>query len=447
MIEANSFPVNTLRVVLAPRGSPVTVPEDAIRREVLPSGLRLVTERMPHVRSVSIGVWLTRGSRHEPRVHEGIAHFVEHMLFKGTETRSAEDLAQQIDSIGGHLDAFTSKEYAGYFIKVLDEHLPLAVDVLSDLVTSPAFDAAEIEREKKVVLEEIKMVEDTPDDLVHEIFAAAMWPGHPLGRPILGEPDTVSALDRAALRRYFEDAYVAPNFIVAAVGNLEHGRVRDLVSAAFAKAGAAGTPTAETAPAPASEVIVRTKDLEQSHVCLGGPGISHGDTDRYAAYALNTMLGGSMSSRLFQNVREKRGLAYSVFSSLSTYRDTGAVTIYAGCANDAVRELVEVVMADVRRLKAEPLAPGELQRARDHLKGSLMLGLESTSSRMTHLARQEIYGDTGETLDDMLRAIDAVTEADVARVAQRLFPTGSLSLTVLGGGTPGAIEAEQLALA
>jgi predicted Zn-dependent peptidase len=447
MIGANPFPVNTLEVFQDPRGLPAIVPDAAIRREVLPNGLRLVTERMPHVRSVSIGVWLTRGSRHEPRVHEGIAHFVEHMLFKGTDTRSAEDLAQQIDSIGGHLDAFTSKEYAGYFIKVLDEHLPLAVDVLSDLVTSPAFDAAEIEREKKVVLEEIKMVEDTPDDLVHEIFAAAMWPGHPLGRPILGEPDTVSALSRGALRDYFHDAYIAPNFIVAAVGNLEHERVRDLVAAAFAKAGVTGAPIAESLPAPASEVIVRTKDLEQSHVCLGGPGLSHGDADRYAAYALNTMLGGSMSSRLFQNVREKRALAYSVFSSLSTYRDTGAVTIYAGCANDAVGELVDVVMAEVRRLKAEPLVAGELRRAKDHLKGSLMLGLESTSSRMTHLARQEIYGDTGESLDDMLVAIDAVTDADVARVAQRLFPTGTLSLTVLGGGPPATIEAEQLALA
>ncbi|MBP7779547.1 MAG: insulinase family protein [Acidobacteria bacterium] len=402
---------------------------------------------MPHVRSVSIGVWLTRGSRHEPRVHEGIAHFVEHMLFKGTDTRSAEDLAQQIDSIGGHLDAFTSKEYAGYFIKVLDEHLPLAVDVLSDLVTSPAFDSAEIEREKKVVLEEIKMVEDTPDDLVHEIFAGAMWPAHPLGRPILGEPDTVSALDRDALRRYFQDAYVAPNFIVAAVGNLEHDRVRDLVSAAFVRAGVSTAAVEETAPAPAFEVIVRSKDLEQSHVCLGGPGLSHGDSDRYVAYALNTMLGGSMSSRLFQNVREKRGLAYSVFSSLSTYRDTGAVTIYAGCANDSVRELVEVVMAEVRRFKADPLVPGELQRAKDHLKGSLMLGLESTSSRMTHLARQEIYGDTGESLDDMLTAIDVVSDADIARVAQRLLPAGPLSLTVLGGGAPTSFAAAQLALA
>jgi predicted Zn-dependent peptidase len=380
---------------------------------------------MPHVRSVSVGVWLTRGSRHEPAVHEGIAHFVEHMLFKGTERRSAEDIAQQIDSIGGHLDAFTSKEYAGYFIKVLDEHLPLAVDVLADLVTAPAFAPDEIEREKKVVLEEIKMVEDTPDDLVHEIFAGSLWREHPLGRPILGQPESVSALTRDTLNRYFRDAYVAPNFVVSAAGNLEHAHVRDLVAG----------------------VIIRKKDLEQSHVCIGGPGLSHGDDDRYVAFALNTMLGGSMSSRLFQNVREKRALAYSVFSSLSSYRDTGAVTVYAGCANDAVHELIDVVMAELRRLRAEPLAPGELQRAKDHLKGSLMLSLESTSSRMTHLARQEIYGDVGETMDDMLTAIDGVTEPEVTRVAHRLFPPGALGLTVLGGGTPEPVAAEQLSLA
>ncbi|MGE0812564.1 MAG: M16 family metallopeptidase [Vicinamibacterales bacterium] len=419
----------------------------AIRREVLPNGLRLVTERMPHVRSVSIGVWLTRGSRHEPRAHEGIAHFVEHMLFKGTRRRTAEDIAQQVDSIGGHLDAFTSKEYAGYYIKVLDEHMPLAVDVLSDLVTSPKFDPAEIEREKKVVLEEIKMVEDTPDDLVHEIFAGALWPGHPLGRPILGLPETVSALDAATLREYFDDTYTAGNFVVSAVGNLDHDRVRDMVASAFPQAVRPAQPRGEAAPSPALDVVLRDKEIEQSHVCLGGPALAHGDDDRYVAYALNTMLGGSMSSRLFQNVREKRALAYSVFSSLTTYRDAGAVTIYAGCANEAVHELVDVVMAELRRLKSEPLATGELQRAKDHLKGSLMLSLESTSSRMTHLARQEIYGDTDESLDGMLRAIDGVTEADVLQVAHRLFPTGSLGLTVLGGGALHTVAAGQLALA
>ena len=402
---------------------------------------------MPHVRSVSLGVWLTRGSRHEPQAHEGIAHFVEHMLFKGTRQRSAEDIAQQVDSIGGHLDAFTSKEYAGYYIKVLDEHLPLAVDILSDLVTAPAFDADEIEREKKVVLEEIKMVEDTPDDLVHELFAGAFWPGHPLGRPILGQPDTVAALNRVALRTYFTDAYVASNFIVVAVGNIEHARVRELIWRAFETAPAHGSALHETAPATAADMVLRTKDLEQSHVCLGAPGLAYGDPDRYVALAMNTMLGGSMSSRLFQNVREKRALAYSVFSSLSAYRDAGAATIYAGCANEAVSELVDVVMRELHRLKAEPLAAGELQRAKDHLKGSLMLGLESTSSRMSHLARQDIYGDHAETLDSMLAAIDDVTEAAVTRVTHRVFASGPLALTVLGGSADGAVVAEQLTLA
>ncbi len=426
---------------------PATVSATPIQREVLPNGLRLVTERMPHVRSVSIGVWLTRGSRHEPSAHEGIAHFVEHMLFKGTAKRSAEDIAQQVDSIGGHLDAFTSKEYAGYFVKVLDEHLPLAVDVLSDLVTAPQFDADEIEREKKVVLEEIKMVEDTPDDLVHEIFAGAFWPGHPLGRPILGQPESVAALDQDTLRRYFTDAYVAENFIVAAVGNIDHARVRDLVALAFDGTPARGSALRDSAPATAADVVLRTKDLEQSHVCFGAPGLAYGDPDRYVALALNTMLGGSMSSRLFQNVREKRALAYSVFSSLSAYRDAGAATIYAGCANDAVPELIDVVVGELRRLKAEPLVAGELQRAKDHLKGSLMLGLESTSSRMSHLARQGIYGDEGETLDDMLAAIDEVSEPAVMRVADRLFSTGPLALTVLGGGPEHTVAAEQLSLA
>ena len=450
MIEPNSFTVNHLRAssgIETRRGLPATVSDTAIQREVLSNGLRLVTERMPHVRSVSIGVWLTRGSRHEPAAHEGIAHFVEHMLFKGTSQRSAEDIAQQVDSIGGHLDAFTSKEYAGYFIKVLDEHLPLAVDVLSDLVTAPLFDAAEIEREKKVVLEEIKMVEDTPDDLVHEIFAGSFWPAHPLGRPILGQPETVSALDRAILSAYFADAYVAENFVVAAVGNIEHARVRDLIARAFEGTRSRGSAMRDTAPTTAAEVVLRTKELEQSHVCFGAPGLPYGDADRYVALALNTMLGGSMSSRLFQNVREKRGLAYSVFSSLSAYRDAGVAAIYAGCANDAVPELIDVVVGELRRLKAESLVPGELQRAKDHLKGSLMLGLESTSSRMSHLARQDIYGDQSETLDGMLAAIDAVTESGVMRVAHRVFDSGPLALTVLGGGPEHSVAAEQLSLA
>ena len=417
-----------------------------IVREVLPNGLRLLTERMPHVRSVSIGVWLARGSRHESLEQSGIAHFVEHMLFKGTASRSAEDIAQTIDSIGGQMDAFTSKEYAGYYLKVLDEHVPLAVDVLSDIVMRPAFAETDIAREKKVVLEEIKMVEDTPDDLVHEIFSEHLWENHPLGRPILGTPDSVSALSQDVLRGYFNSTYVAPNLIVAAVGNIEHEQVRALVAKAFEGLPTAGTALAERPPQVVPRVVVRNKELEQSHVCIGTSGFRQDHADRFASYALNTVLGGSMSSRLFQNVREKRGLAYAVFSGLSAYRDAGAVTIYAGCANDAVGELIDVVVAEIRRLKEEPMTDVELRRAKDHLKGSLMLGLESTSSRMSNLARQEMYFDRQLTLDETLQSVEAVTRDDVRRVTDELFAPAGLAATVLGAVNGLEIPRERLHL-
>jgi predicted Zn-dependent peptidase len=420
------------------------VTEPRIRRETLANGLRLVTEAMPHVRSVSIGVWLTRGSRHEPSEHAGIAHFVEHMLFKGTTSRSAEDIAQQVDSIGGQLDAFTSKEYAGYYVKVLDEHLPLATDILTDLVSHPVFAPEDIDREKKVVLEEIKMVEDTPDDLVHELFAETYWNGHPLGRPILGTPERVSALDQPTLQRYFQDAYVAANFVVVAVGNLDHDAVKVLVERAFASTKAEGSAIVERPPVVSPTVLVRQKELEQSHVCLGTIGLPQNHPDRYAGYALNTVLGGSMSSRLFQNVREKRGLAYAVFSSMSAYQDAGALSIYAGCGNDAVGELIDVVVAEIRRLKHQPLGADELRRAKDHLKGSLMLNLESTSSRMSHHARQEIYRDRADTLDDMLAAIERVSVDDVQRLAGQFFDGDALGATVLGNVNGLQLTREQL---
>jgi predicted Zn-dependent peptidase len=402
-----------------------------IVREVFDNGVRLITETMDHVRSVSVGVWLTRGSRHEPLEHGGIAHFVEHMLFKGTTTRSAQDIAQEVDCLGGHLDAFTSKEYAGYYIKVLDEHLSKALDVLSDLVLNPAFAPADVEREKKVILEEIKMVEDTPDDLVHELFTQSFWDGHPLGRPILGSPESVEALTSDVLRTYFDGTYTAGNLVIVAVGNVTHERMRELVAPPFGRLFARSDDTNERPPAVLPQAQVRTKELEQSHVCLGTSSYPQNHDDRYAAYVLNTMLGGSMSSRLFQNVREKRGLAYAVFSNLSAYRDAGSLTVYAGCANEAVREVVTLVVQELRGMKVEP-PEAELRRAKDHLKGSLMLSLESTSSRMSNLARQEMYFDRQFSLDETLDSIEHVSAADVVRVARDLFANGSLGATVLG---------------
>ena len=413
------------------------------------NGMRLLTEPMPGARSVSFGAWLTRGSRHERAAHSGIAHLVEHMLFKGTATRSARDIAQEIDSIGGQLDAFTAKECAGYYVKVLDEHLPRAVEVLADMLLRPAFDPDEVAREKKVVLEEIKMVEDTPDDLVHELFTQRFWSGHPLGRPILGVPATVGPMDSATLRDYFSRVYTAGNLVIAAAGNVEPEAVRNLVAEAFAEVPANGEPVTVDPPPTASTpgLTVRDKAIEQCHVCLGVDGYPQQHDDRYVCYLLNIVLGGSMSSRLFQNIRERRGLAYAVSSGLVSYRDGGALTIYAGCDADAAREVIELVVAELQDLRDNLVAEDELRRAQDHLKGSLVLSLESTSSRMSHMARQQMYFGRQFTLEDTLRGVEAVTREDVRRVARDLLPPGSLSATVLGPVDGIQLGDDQLALA
>ena len=412
--------------------------------ETLGSGLRLVTESMPHVRSVSVGVWLTRGSRHESDSDSGVAHFVEHMLFKGTTTRSAQVIAQTIDSIGGQLDAFTAKEYAGYYIKVLDDHLPIAIDLLSDLVLRPAFNPPDIEREQGVILEEIKMVEDAPDDLVHEVFAQQFWSRHPLGRPILGTPETVASFDSERLRHYFSRTYLAPNLIIAAAGHLDHTALKALIERAFAEVSPGAVGDTDEPPAVTPGLVVRQKEIEQSHLCLGTPAYPQAHDDRHALYVLNTILGGSMSSRLFQHVREERGLAYAVFSNLTTYRDAGAITIYAGCAMEKVGEVVALTLAELRALRETMVPDDELQRAKDHLKGSLVLSLENTSSRMSQLARQYLYFGRHFSPDELLRAIDQVSAADVRRVAADLFRDGAPVATIVGPRMDGEITMEQL---
>jgi len=298
------------------------VSNSPIVRDVLDNGLRILTERMTQVRSISIGVWLTRGSRHESAERSGIAHFVEHMLFKGTATRSAEDIAQQIDSIGGQLDAFTAKEYASYYIKVLDEHLPLAIDILSDIVRNPAFTPEDVEREKKVVLEEIKMVEDTPDDLVHEIFTQGFWENHPLGRPILGTRETVESFTSQLLREYFHHAYAAKNLIVSAVGNLEHERVRELVGEKFGSLMEAGEPLRDEAPQVVPKVLIRNKELEQSHLCVGVSSYPQNHDDRYSSYVLNTAYARPRSSRMCWKRRELMEPPRIVFNTCSACRST-----------------------------------------------------------------------------------------------------------------------------
>jgi predicted Zn-dependent peptidase len=290
------------------------------------------------------------------------------------------------------------------------------------------------------------MVEDTPDDLVHEVFTEHFWAGHPLGRPILGTRESVQALTQPAIRSYFGGAYVADHIVISAAGNIQHERVRDFVQQAFKSLPRSGVTVGEHPPSPIPNVIVRTKEIEQSHLCIGTNGYRQDHDDRYVSYILNTVLGGSMSSRLFQNIREKRGLAYAVFSSLSAYRDAGALTIYAGCGADQVDQVIDLVVEELRAMKASPVAEGELRRAKDHLKGSLMLSLENTASRMSHLARQEIYFDRYFSLDETLEGIEHVTAEDIQRVSADLFADGSLGVTVLGPKNGYALTRERLNL-
>lgn len=403
-----------------------------VRKHVLPNGLTVFTESMPAVRSVSIGIWVRTGSRQETEPENGVTHFLEHMVFKGTKNRTAEEIARSADSIGGHLDAFTAKECTSFSIKVLDEHVDRGFDVLADLIKNPLLMPEHIAKESQVVQEEIKMVEDTPDDLVHEIFTQAYWRGHGLGRPILGTRQTVRSFDRALLTDYFGRHYTPQNIIITAAGHLEHDQIVELAAKQFADLPAGEPPGADSAPVPHPSIRQRRKkNLEQSHICLGTPAYSNVDEKRYALYIMNTVMGGGMSSHLFQNIREQRGLAYAVFSGLSTFRDAGYLSVYAGTATENVREVVKLIVEELHRMKSRLLAEEEIQRAKDYLKGSTLLGLESTMSRMSNLARQEMQLGRYVSMDEIAKRVDAVTAEDVLQVAQELFSAGRIALTVL----------------
>jgi len=388
---------------------------------------------MPHVRSVSVGVWVGVGSRCETPEQNGICHFIEHMLFKGSQNRSAEQIARSVDSIGGNLDAFTAKELVSFNTKVLDEHLPLAFDVLSDLVLNPLFKLEDIQKEKGVILEELKMEEDNPEYLVHEIFSSNFWTGHALGKSILGTKDSIARFDRGMIEEFWRRYYVPSNIAITAAGHLEHDELVELVSKYFAALPESEAVVRGAAPATHARVTIRNKrSLEQVHVCLGVPSYPLTHEKRFPIYVLNVLLGGGMSSRLFQKIRERLGLAYAVFSELSLYRDTGCLIVYAGTSAKTVRRVVECTLEEFRALKAEEVPAEELRRAKDHLKGSLMLSLESTSSRMSNLARQELYFGRFFGLDEMLQGIERVTAEAVAAVARELFDPSRIALTVLG---------------
>jgi predicted Zn-dependent peptidase len=404
-----------------------------IRRQKLPNGLTIITEQMQHIRSASIGVWLQTGSRDEDAEWNGISHFIEHMVFKGTKHRTAEEIARQVDSFGGNMDAFTAKECICFNVKVLDEHIPTALDILSDLVLNPVFDAADIARERGVILEEIKMDEDNPDYLVHEIFTQNFWKDHPLGKPILGTKETVKRFERDPVLDAYAHRFAPGNIIVSAAGNLDHDKFVELVTRHFEHMKPMSNGFHSSKPKIVSRIILRNKKaLEQVQLCIGVPAYPIAHEKRHAGYILNTVLGGGMSSRLFQNIRERQGLAYSIYSDLNPYRDTGCLAVYAGTSLASAAKVVQSVVSEFRKLKTEPVPEEELRRSKAQLKGSLMLSLESSTSRMSNLARQEMYFDRFYDLDELIEKIEAVTVEDLTVLANEFFQTDAVAVTALG---------------
>jgi predicted Zn-dependent peptidase len=418
-----------------------------VEKEILPNGLVVLTEPMEHVRSVSVGIWLRSGSRCEPAELNGVSHFIEHMVFKGTARRSAEDIAREMDSVGGMLDAFTSKEMVCFNARVLDEHLPRAFDVLADLVLEPKFADEDIAREQSVVLEEIRMTQDNPEDLVHELFTQNFWTTHALGKPILGSPDTVSAFTRDKLQAWFRRWYAPNQLVITAAGHLTHAQLVDLVSERFSKLASVEDSSTDTKPEPAPHITLRTKrELEQVHICLGVPAFPMTDRRRFAVSILNNVLGGGMSSRLFQNIRERQGLAYAIFSDVNSYRDAGLLSVYAGTSIDTAGKVVRSVLEEFARIKDEPLGEEELRRAKDHLKGSMLLSLEGSGSRMSSLARYHIYFDRQFTPEELIAKLEAVTVEEVQQIAREFFVPDRIAASVVGNLNGFQLTRDQLTI-
>src|SRR6201996_2766858 len=422
------------------------MPNDStVRRTVLPGGLRVVTESLPSVRSVALGIWVGVGSRDEDLTHAGATHYLEHLLFKGTRRRTALDISAEMDAVGGEMNAFTAKEYTCYYARVLDADLPLAVDVLSDMVTSSLITPKDVDAERNVVLEEIAMNEDDPSDTVHEAFTAKLFGDTPLGRPILGTVDSINAITREQIFEHYRARYTPPHVVVSAAGNLDHDTVVRAVQAAFGPAlseSAGAVPAAPRlrdggglwdgyGPAAGSGVALASRPIEQATLVLGCEGLSRTDDRRFTLGVLNAALGGGMSSRLFQEVREKRGLAYSVYSFASQHADTGLWGIYAGCLPSKADEVLSICSAEVAKVIESGLTDAELERGKGQVRGGIVLGLEDPSSRMTRLGKSELVYPALEPVDDVLAAIDAVTHDDIRAIASEIL-TKPKVLAVVG---------------
>jgi predicted Zn-dependent peptidase len=403
-----------------------------MRATRLPNGIRVLSEELPDLGSVTVGIWVENGSRYERPDQAGISHFLEHLFFKGTARRTAAQIAEEIDAVGGVLNAFTGKEYTCYYAKVLAEHLPLALDLLADVFTCSQFAEEEIDRERTVIIQEISQIEDTPDDYVHDLFTQSFWPGHPLARPIAGSADTVGMFHRKEFMDFFHARYRPDRILVSGAGNLRHDALVDVVARHLGPL--AGTAPIVDGPTPIATagVGVHEKELEQVHLCMGMPGMAQGDPDRYAAHLMNVALGGGMSSRLFQEIRERQGKAYTVYSFLTAYRDSGYLGVYVGTSPQWTCEVAASVRAELDRLRRDGLTAGELARAKTQMKGSMLLGLETSDSRMSRLAKNEIYYGRDVPISEVAAELDAVTNDDVVRVAERLLGSGVSNLTVLG---------------
>ena len=391
-----------------------------IEKYTLDNGVRVVIEKIPTVRSVALGIWVGTGSRYESPENNGISHFTEHMLFKGTHERSAKEIAESFDQIGGHVNAFTSKEYTCYYARVLDEHAPIALDILADMFFHSRFDEDELHKERKVVIEEIKMYDDTPDDLVHDLISKASYQNHPLGYSILGTEDVLNNLNQEKMLEYVSKRYTPDRIVLSVAGNVSE-RLLDMIKTKFSRMERQKSDGDIIPPEFHPELKVRKKDTEQAHLCISFPGYEVGNPDVYPLILMNNILGGSMSSRLFQEVREDRGLAYSVFSYHSSYRDSGLFTIYAGTAPKQLEEVTQVITDTLAKLKAKGISEEELKKGKEQLKGSLMLSLESTNSRMSRLGKNELLLSKHLTLDEIIERVNHVTLENVQKTINTIF--------------------------
>lgn len=403
------------------------------RKSLLPNGVRIVSETIPYVKSVSLGVWIGSGSRSEQNDNHGISHFIEHLMFKGTERRSARDIAETVDAIGGQLNAFTAKEHTCYYMKVLDTHLELALDILSDMLLASKFAVEDIGREREVVLEEVHMYEDTPDELVHDIHLSKIWQSHPLGRNILGSKQSIAGFTRAMVVDYYRSFYTPDNIVIAAAGNVDHDMLVTMVMRFFGgMTGKKAIKSPQEPPVLSPVKTLQPKDIEQIHLCLGTLSVPQNSPDMYKIHILNNVLGGGISSRLFQSVREDRGLAYSIYSYQTNYSDTGLFTVYAGTRPANADEVVQLILANLSEMKHHGITADELKKSKEQLKGNLLLGLESSSSHMSRIGKMEITLGKFIPLDEVVEKIDKVTLADVKEVAGRLFKENLLCFTAVG---------------